>query len=230
MQPSLLFAGTERGAFVSFDDGERWQPLQLNLPTAGVNDLLGPRRRPDRRHRRGASLWVLDDVSPLRQLGAAAGAGALLFPPATAYRLVANQNRDTPLPLDEPRTLNPPAGAVLDYLLPAGTSGPVTLEIARCAQGKVVRSFAQRRAARSARRRANISPTTGCRRPGPAADPGHNRFVWDLRGPRPRALEYEYSIAAVPGADTPELPQGLFALPGTYQVRLTVGGRRPLSR
>jgi photosystem II stability/assembly factor-like uncharacterized protein len=223
VQASLLFAGTSRGAFVSFDDGRTWQPLQLNLPTTGVNDLTV--------HgddliaaTEGRSLWVLDDVSPLRHLAAADRSGALLFPPATAYRLVSNQNRDTPLPLDEPRTLNPPAGAILDYLLPAGTSGPVTLEIVD-AQGHVVRSFASGEAPKRPEAGQYFADDWLQAPTALPASPGHNRFVWDLRGPRPRALEYEYSIAAVPGADTPELPQGLFALPGTYQVRLTVGGR-----
>ena len=136
----------------------------------------------------------------------------------------ANQNRDTPLPLDEPRAFNPPAGAILDYFLPAtpGSGHPGD----RGRQGAGGARLPQRCRRPSGRRPSNISPTPGCSRPRrcrPA--PGHNRFVWDLRGPRPRALEYEYSIAAVPGADTPELPQGLFALPGTYQVRLTADGK-----
>ena len=223
VKEGLLFAGTSRGAFVSFDDGGSWQPLQLNLPTTGINDLTI--------HgddliaaTEGRSLWVLDGYSPLRQRAAGPVADATLFPPATAYRIGANQNRDTPLPLDEPRTLNPPAGAVLDYVLPASVKGPAILEIVD-PQGQVVRSF-----------RSDVTPERPAARqyfPGdwlqaPKAlpmSPGHNRFVWDLRGPRPEALDYDYSIAAVPGADTPELPQGLFALPGTYQVRLTVDGK-----
>jgi photosystem II stability/assembly factor-like uncharacterized protein len=225
VQPGLLFAGTSRGAFVSFDDGERWQPLQLNLPTTGVNDLTI--------HgddlvaaTEGRSLWVLDDMSPLRHLGAAAGdqTGATLLPPAPAYRLVSNQNRDTPLPLDEPRTFNPPAGAIFDYLLPAGTQGQVTLEIVD-GQGKVVRGFASGEPPKRPEAGQYFDDDWLQAPQALPVSAGHNRFVWDLRGPRPRALEYEYSIAAVPGADTPELPQGLFALPGTYQVRLTAGGR-----
>jgi photosystem II stability/assembly factor-like uncharacterized protein len=222
VKPGLLFAGTSRGAFVSFDDGGLWQPLQLNLPTTGVNDLTI--------HgddliaaTEGRSIWVLDGFTPLRQLAAGAPAGATLFPPAAAYRVGANQNRDTPLPVDEPRAFNPPAGAILDYFLPAAR-GPVTLEIVD-GKGQVVRSF--RSDVTPERPEANqyfpdawLQPPTAL-----PARPGHNRFVWNLRGPRPRALEYEYSIAAVPGADTPELPQGLFALPGTYQVRLTADGK-----
>jgi hypothetical protein len=200
--------------------------LQLNLPTTGVNDLTI--------HgadliaaTEGRSLWVLDDYTPLRHLTKemlAGGGGATLFPPAPAYRLSPNQNRDTPLPLDEPRAANPPAGAVIDYLLPAGVKGPVTLEVVD-AKGQVVRRFANNEMPQR--------PEAGqyfdddwlqAPRPLPA-EPGHNRFTWDLRMPRPRALDYDFSIAAVPGADTPVLPQGLFILPGSYQVRLTVGGR-----
>jgi photosystem II stability/assembly factor-like uncharacterized protein len=223
VKPELLFAGTRRGAFVSFDDGGSWQPLQLNLPTTGINDLT-IHGNDLIAATEGRSLWVLDDYSPLRQLipnGRAAS--QILLPPATAYRLGANQNRDTPLPLDEPRTFNPPTGAVIDYELPS-TPGPVTIEIVD-GHGQVVRSF---RSDQTPQR-----PEAGqyfdddwLQPPAPLpARAGHNRFVWDLRTPRPRALEYEYSIAAVPGADTPELPQGLFVQPGKYQVRLTVDGR-----
>ena len=226
-QEGLLFAGTSRGAFVSFDDGAAWQPLQLNLPTTGINDLTI--------HgddliaaTEGRSISVLDGYSPLRHLNAStAPAGATLFPPATAYRVSNNQNRDTPLPLDEPRALNPPAGAVFDYLLPTAPRGPVTLEVLD-AQGEVVRRFASDDAAR--RLEAGQYFAEDWLQPPSVlpARPGHNRFAWDLRGPRPLALEYEYSIAAVPGADTPELPQGLFVCRGaTRSASPSTAGPRP---
>jgi photosystem II stability/assembly factor-like uncharacterized protein len=220
-QPDLLFAGTQRGAFVSFDDGRSWQPLQLNLPTTGVNDLA-IHGNDLIAATEGRSIWVLDDYSPLRHLKNLDAAAALL-PPAPAYRLSPNQNRDTPLPLDEPRAANPPAGAVIDYELPAAVRGPVVLDFVD-SRGKVLRSF---RSDETPKRPKAEQYFTEEWLQAPAAlpaRPGHNRFIWNLRGPRPRALEYEYSIAAVPGADTPELPQGLFILPGTYQVRLTVDG------
>jgi hypothetical protein len=221
-RPGLLFAGTQHGVFVSFDDGGSWQPLQLNLPTTGVNDLTI--------HgddliaaTEGRALWALDAYTPLRQLNGPP-AEALLLPPATAYRLSPNQNRDTPLPLDEPRTFNPPTGAILDYELPPGVHGPVILEIVD-GQRKVVRRFrSDETPARAAADRYFADDWVQPARPLPAAA-GHNRFVWNLRGPRPRAMDYEYSIAAIPGADTPELPQGIFVLPGTYEVRLTVDGK-----
>jgi photosystem II stability/assembly factor-like uncharacterized protein len=223
VQADLLFAGTSRGAYVSFDDGGNWEPLQLNLPTTGVNDLTI--------HgndlivaTQGRALWILDDFTPLRHLGKEAAAGTRLIPPATAYRVNFNQNRDTPLPVDEPRADNPPAGAIFDYLLAAAPQGPVTLEVADD-HGQVVQSFSSDQA--SPRPEARQYFTDEWLEP-PAPLPvraGHNRFVWDLRAPRPQAVGYDFSIAAVPGVDTPILPQGLLVLPGTYEVRLTVDGR-----
>jgi photosystem II stability/assembly factor-like uncharacterized protein len=219
----LLYAGTQHGAFVSFDDGARWQSLQLDLPNTGVNDLVV--------HEsdlviatEGRGLWVLDDVSPLRRLDAArAIAQPTLFPPARAWRLSPNQNRDTPLPLDEPRAENPPAGAVIDYVLPQPPRGALTLEFVN-ADGVVVRSF-ESGAAEPLPPAEQYFSEEWIQRPEPlSARAGHNRFVWNLRQPRPRAISYEYSIAAVPGADTPALPQGIFVLPGRYEVRLKVDG------
>ncbi|HEX3553110.1 MAG TPA: hypothetical protein VIA62_07770 [Thermoanaerobaculia bacterium] len=220
--PTLLYAGTRRGAFVSFDDGGSWQPLQLNLPTTGVNDLT-IHGNDLVAATEGRSLWVLDDVSPLRHLGTAP-ADLTLFPPAPAYRIAFNQNRDTPLPLDEPRTLNPPAGAVIDYWLPATVKGPVTLEIVD-GQGRPVRRFRSDETPERPEGRQYFANDWLQSPSALPARPGHNRFVWDLRTLRPRVEEYEYSIAAVPGADTPELPQGLFVLPGTYEVQLKAEGR-----
>ena len=169
---------------------------------------------------------MLDDLTPLRHLRDLRDPGrdSALFPPATAYRVAASQNRDTPLPLDEPRAPNPPAGAVIDYELAGAPQGPVTLEIAD-AQGQVVRRF--RSDERPARPPADqYFANEWLQTPAPLpARAGHNRLVWDLRGERPRAADYDFSIAAVPGVDTPTLPQGLFVLPGRYEVRLTAGGR-----
>ncbi|HEV2852760.1 MAG TPA: hypothetical protein VHC97_08145 [Thermoanaerobaculia bacterium] len=224
VKPELAFAGTRRGVFVSFDDGGSWQPLQLNLPTTGVNDLTI--------HgddliaaTEGRSIWVLDGYSPLRHFPRQTRAAeAFLVPPATAYRLSPNQNRDTPLPLDEPRASNPPAGAVIDYVLPASVKGPVALEIVD-GKGQVVRRFASDETPKRAGARQYFDDDW-LQPPAPLpARPGHNRFVWNLRTDRPKALDYDFSIAAVPGADTPEVPQGMFVLPGTYQVRLTADGR-----
>jgi photosystem II stability/assembly factor-like uncharacterized protein len=221
VRPDLLFAGTRTGVHVSFDGGGSWQPLQLDFPTTGVNDLA-VHGNDLVAATQGRALWVLDDVTPLRHLKREVG--TVLIPPAKAYRVSANQNRDTPLPLDEPRSANPLTGAVIDYVLPAGTRGPVVLEIVE-GGGKVVRSFRSDEAPQ--RPPANQYFDDDWLLP-PAPLParaGHNRFVWNLRLARPKAPDYDYSIAAVPGVDTPILPQGVMAAPGRYEVRLTVDGR-----
>ncbi len=221
VRADLLYAGTSRGAWVSFDDGASWQPLQLNLPTTGVNDLtVHGADLIAATH--GRALWVLDDVTPLRHL-AVGGTAPRLLPPAPAWRLSANQNKDTPLPLDEPRTENPPAGAILDYLLPAEIAGPVVLEIADT-QGRVLRSFRSDVTPEAPEASKYFADAWLTRLAPLPARPGHNRFVWDLREPRPTGADAEFSIAALPGS-TPILPQGLLAPPGTYEVRLTVAGR-----
>jgi photosystem II stability/assembly factor-like uncharacterized protein len=220
----LLYAGTQRGVSISFDDGQSWQSLQLDLPSTGVNDLLV--------HgddlviaTQGRGIWLLDDMTPLRHLDAETiAAGATLFPPANALRLSPNQNRDTPLPIDEPRAENPPSGAVIDYLLASEPHGPVTLEFVN-SKGEVVRTF-RSDAVEPAATAEQYFSDEWIQPPEPLpARAGHNRFVWNLRHERPRAISYEYSIAAVPGADTPALPQGIFVLPDRYEVRLSVDGR-----
>ena len=130
-----------------------------------------------------------------------------LLPPAPAVRLRLNQNKDTPLPPEEPRGENPPTGAVLDYLLPQAAQGPVVLEIYDAA-GARVRRFASDES--PVRPRAGVYFTDHWLAEAelPPTTPGHHRFVWDLRRERPRALDYDYSIAAIPGQETPAAPQG----------------------
>jgi photosystem II stability/assembly factor-like uncharacterized protein len=221
-RPGLLYAGTSRGVHVSFDDGDHWQSLQLDLPTSGVNDLLV--------HRgdlvaatQGRAIWVLDALAPLRYLAQAApGPQAELVAPDAATRLRFNQNRDTPLPPEEPTGENAPAGAVLDYILPADFSGGVKLEIF-AEDGSLVRSFDSEAPPAVAKARVYFAATwLGHPRALPAT-PGHHRFVWNLRYAPPPTIESEYSIAAVPERETPVLPQGAFVLPGTYTVTLTAG-------
>src|SRR5206468_757517 len=136
----LLFAGTERAVFVSFNDGDDWQPLRLNMPATSIRDLVihdddvvvGTH---------GRSFWILDNIMPLRQLNAeVASAEAFLFRPQVAYRVRWNLNTDTPLPPEEPAGHNPPDGAVIDYFLKSPSAGPITLEILD-SQNKVVRRF-----------------------------------------------------------------------------------------
>jgi photosystem II stability/assembly factor-like uncharacterized protein len=221
-QPGLLYAGTRAGVFVSFDDGAHWQPLQLNMARTGVNDLL-PHGNDLIAATQGRSIWVLDDATPLRYLDKLTAAPNLTQP-ATAIRLSKNENRDTPLPPEIPTTPNPPTGAILDYYLPHDFQNPVVLEILN-AKNEVVRTF--RTDDKPMRSEAEqyfsdfwLKPLT----PLPAR-PGHTRFVWDLRYPRPKAPKYSYSIAAVPDQDTAVEPQGMLVLPGRYTVRLTIGGK-----
>ncbi len=224
VRAGLLYGGTDAGVYVSFDDGEHWGPLQQNLPTAWVRDLLvhdGDLIAATQ----GRAIWTLDDLSPLRQFTPAVKAApAHLFQPAPALRVRADENKDTPLPPETPLGENPPAGAVIDYWLGSAPKTPVTLEV-RDADGRIVARFASDDRPKP--------PTTeryfakGWTRP-PAplpATPGLHRFVWNLRYPRPEAIKYEYSIAAVWGHDTPVAPLGPYVLPGVYQVVLRVDGQ-----
>ncbi|HET6545641.1 MAG TPA: hypothetical protein VFG55_02715, partial [Rhodanobacteraceae bacterium] len=220
----LLYAGTDQGVYVSFDDGGQWQSLQRNLPTAWVRDLLV--------HdddlivaTQGHAIWVLDDVAPLRQMPQAlAQRGAFLVTPADAWRLRRSENRDTPLPPETPLGKNPPAGAIIDYTLPAAAQTPVVLEI-RDGAGKLVRRFASDSKApwRNAERYFGTDWIREPARPGTAA--GAHRFVWDLHYPRPRSIGYQFSIAAIHDQDTLLKPLGPLVPPGRYDVVLMVDGK-----
>jgi len=221
----LLFAGTERSVYVSFDDGAHWQSLRLDLPASSVRDLVV--------HdtdlvvaTHGRSFWVLDDITPLRQIGAAAAAAAAgrayLYRPAPAVRVRWNENTDTPLPPDEPAGRNPPDGAIVDYYLARPAAGPVVLEI-RDRSGALVRRFASDDRPEGPDTTVNI-PLSWVR-PSPvlATDRGMHRFVWDLHAAPPAALQHAYPISAIRG-DTPREPRGPWVLPGSYTVRLAVDG------
>jgi photosystem II stability/assembly factor-like uncharacterized protein len=220
--PHLLYAGTELGVFVSFNDGDRWQPLQLNLPVTSVRDLVV--------HEddlviatHGRSFWVLDDVTPLRQQTALLAAkGPYLFAPAAAVRVRRDANTDTPLPPEEPVGQNPPDGAMLDYFLPAAPKQPLKIEILD-AGGKLVRTYLS--TDRQEPDEPLNVPTYWVRPPKVlSTTPGMHRWVWDLRSAPPASLTHDYPIAAI-YHDTPREPLGVFVLPGTYTVRLTVDGR-----
>ncbi len=226
VRKGLLYAGTELGVYVSFDDGAHWQSLQLNLPVASVRDLvIKDNDLVVATH--GRSFWILDNLTPLRQFDAAAvmrGDNAHLYNPAAAIRLRQNENRDTPLPPETPTGQNPSTGAIIDYDLKSVPEGALTIEILD-ARGSLVRKFSSTDATRKVEDVQSFA-TYWLRPPAPPTkNAGHNRFVWDLRYAQPRALHYEYNIAAVPNVDTPADPQGALVLPGVYQVRLTVNGR-----
>ena len=222
----LLFAGTENSVWVSFDDGAHWQSLQLNLPHTSMRDLwihdddliVGTH---------GRSFWILDDMAPLREVANLGGsADAHFFTPAPAFRIQRNTYTDTPLPPDEPVASNPPDGVVIDYYLAHAASTPVILEILD-AHGQHVRKFSgtDKPPVTEEELKKQLIPLDWLRpfRSLPSAA-GMHRWVWDLHYPAPEATHHEYPISAIPG-DTPRLPLGPTALPGTYTARLTANGK-----
>jgi photosystem II stability/assembly factor-like uncharacterized protein len=225
VRKGLLFAGTENSVWVSFDDGDHWQSLQLNLPHTSMRDLwiqendliVGTH---------GRSFWILDDIAPLREAASLANGDAHLFTPAPAYRVQRDTNTDTPLPPDEPFAANPPDGAIIDYYLAHASSTPVTLEILD-AQGKLIRKFSSedKPGVNDEELRKQLIPLYWLR-PFRALpnDAGMHRWVWDLHYPAPDSPRHEYPIAAIPG-DTPRYPLGPTALPGSYTARFTANGK-----
>src|SRR5207248_6480631 len=219
----LVFAGTETGIYVSFDAGDHWQSLQLNLPTASIRDLVI--HGDDvvvATHGRG--FWILDDISSLRQLSVQfAAEESHLFQPQTAIRLRRSENSDTPLTPELPAGENPPTGAVIDYLLKATPVNGVTLEILDGAV-KLIRKFSSSEQPP----RPEKPPAIADYWFKPAAPLGNkaglNRFVWDLRYPPPPTIETSYSISSIYGQDAIREPEGPLALAGNYRVRLTVAG------
>lgn len=215
----LLFAGTELGVFISFDDGDHWQSLQLNLPPASMRDLVI--HEDDlivATHGRG--FWVLDDITPLRQLSEeVVKSKAYLFHPADAFITPPYSENGTPQPRDEPLAENPPYGAVIDYYLKSNISGPVVLEIFNPA-GESIRRYS------SEDRIPELNPDTldipAFWRPKPptlSTAAGMHRWVWDLR-PTPTEDRSARGGGGVFGGRG-----GAAVLPGTYTVNLTVGGK-----
>ena len=227
VRKGLLFAGTEKAVWVSWDDGDHWQSLQLNLPHTSMRDLwIHDNDLIVATH--GRSFWILDDITPLRQMReTVAQSDAYLFEPAPAYRVRRDTNTDTPLPPDEPTARNPPDGALIDYWLAQASSGPVTLEILE-ANGRLVRRSSSTdppEVIEEELKKSAPVPLYWIRRPKRLSGAaGMHRWVWDLREPPPKSEDHEYPISAIPG-DTPRSPLGPNVLPGRYTVRLTVGGR-----
>ena len=221
----LVFAGTESSMYVSFNDGDDWQSLMLNLPNTSYrdiqihgNDLIVGTY--------GRSFWILDDISPLRQMTAATASEAVhFFKPGDAIRVRRDVNGDTPFPPEVPHGENPPVGAILYYWLASKPSGDITLEVSD-ASGKIVRHMSS----------APVTPISDSLqaipefwkevvRPMPTA-PGTNRTNWDLRYDHPPTFTHSYAsvMGAVPH-ETPWSPEGPLALPGVYTLKLTVDGK-----
>ncbi len=219
----LLFAGTERSVYVSFDDGDHWQSLRLNLPPSSIRDLVV--------HNddvvvgtHGRSFWILDNITPLRQAGAqAANAEVYVFKPQTTYRVRRNNNTDTPLPPEEPAGQNPPDGAMIDYWLKSPPSGPLVLQIYD-ASNRLVRRFSSADKPGPINEKELNVPTYWIRPSRTLSTAaGMRRFVWDLHYPEPDVLEREYPISAI-YHDTPQYPLGAAVLPGKYSISLSADG------
>jgi photosystem II stability/assembly factor-like uncharacterized protein len=224
VRQGLLFAGTERAVFVSFNDGDDWQPLRLNMPATSIRDLVvhgddlvvGTH---------GRSFWILDDITPLRQLDAQVAAAEVhLFRPQVAYRVRWNVNTDTPLPPEEPAGQNPPDGAILNYYLKADAAGPVTLEILDD-RGKLVRRYSSADKAEPVAEKELDIPTYWIRPPRLLSSAaGSHRFAWDLHYPPPEGGRRSYPMTAI-YRDTPSVPVGPWVMPGQYVVRFTANGK-----
>jgi photosystem II stability/assembly factor-like uncharacterized protein len=236
VDPDLLYAGTETGAWVSFDRGYHWQSLQLNLPNTVVSDMV-VKDNDLVISTYGRGLWILDDVTPLRQAVRAVESKteAYLYRPETTYRVRWDNDQDTPLPPEVPAGKNPPEGAIIDYLLKAPAKGPITLSFYN-AQGQLIRRYS------------SIPPKPDTSMPDvpmywfkpPVVLPttaGEHRIAWDLKYSPPPSITYgyfgglldytEYTLTwhAIKG-ETPRVqPTGPLVVPGTYQVRLRVDGQ-----
>ncbi len=223
----LLFAGTERSVYVSWDDGDHWQSLKMNLPPTSIRDLVV--------HHddvvvgtHGRSFWILDNITPLRQLSAeVVDSTAHLFAPQVTYRVRRNNSTDTPLPPEEPGGQNPPDGAMIDYWInsKAAASGPVTLEIVDTSSGKAVRRFSSADKPEAVNAKEFNVPMYWVRPVRTlSAGAGMHRFLWDLTYPAPDVLTRDYPGSAI-YHDTPLYPLGATVLPGQYNVVLTVSGK-----
>ncbi len=214
VRKSLLFAGTEQGVFVSFDGGAHWQSLQQNLPMTSVRDIdVHGDDLVIATHGRG--FWIMDDITALRQIDRPAAAGAILFKPADAIRVRTPRYTGTPMPKDEPVAANPPAGAIIDYVLPKIVNGPVKLTILDSSNHKVCSFSSADKIARSNPAKLEYAPQW---MPPPmilSAAPGMHRFVWDLHYPKPPAA----------GCNT-LLEDGVLAPPGKYTIELDVDNRQ----
>jgi photosystem II stability/assembly factor-like uncharacterized protein len=212
-QKNLLYAGTEFGIYVSFDDGENWQSLQLNLPVSSIRDMsVNGSDLIVATH--GRSFWVLDNIAPLRQAAAAQEKSAYLYAPPTAVRVDNDGFLGTPLPPEEPQADNPPDGAIVDYYL-HGDPAKVSLEILD-AQGHVIRHYSSEDKTTIKRPLLPIAERWFPKPQVLETSRGEHRFIWDLH--------VGSSGAEMDDDDSDSIPAGPRVPPGAYIVRLTVDG------
>jgi photosystem II stability/assembly factor-like uncharacterized protein len=231
-QRGLLFAGTETTVYVSFDNGDHWQSLRQNLPSTSVRDLTVHTDY----HMNdlvistyGRGFWVLDDITPLRQIAADAEAisscPAYLFQPEEAIRARINSNWDQPFSIEVPHAPNVPYGAIVDYYLSQVPDGPIQLQVFD-SHGQLVRTMSS----------ILPPPIDGAAYPyywlaapetrALSAHIGMNRINWNLQYDDPPALRHdlENEMNMVPGSTTPG-PHGTQVIPGVYTLKLTVDGQ-----
>ena len=221
-QKGLLYAGTETQVYVSFDDGDHWQSLRLNMPPSSVRDLAV--KDDDLiagTHGRG--FLILDNVTPLRQIAAHVQADKpVLYTPQHALRIRNDMNPPTPWPPDMATGDNPPSGAMIDYFLPAAAASAVTLEIVD-SKGAVVSRYRSTDPVPPLDPRYPV-PTLWARPPRMlSAAPGHHRFLWDMHYPQVPGMSTEPDADQAVPHDTPQVETSPWVMPGMYQVRLSVG-------
>jgi len=221
VRKGLLFAGSENAVYVSFDAGEHWQSLQLNMPSTSIRDLvikdddlvIGTH---------GRSFWILDNISSLRQLNSSTKNQLALFKPQVATRIRWNMNTDTPLPPEEPAGENPPDGAMIEYYLPSNTNEVVQIDILN-QQKEIVRTFKSNDTLYTIpelniplywiRPQSILSNKTGM-----------HRLLWDMKY-APLNLPVSYPMTAVKYNTAPDA-NAPWVLPGLYTVRITVGNQQ----
>ena len=231
-QPGLLFAGTETTVYVSFDNGDHWQTLRQNLPSTSIRDLTVHTDH----HQNdlvigtyGRGFWVLDDITPLRQIAAHAteirASSAYLFEPEEAIRARNNSNWDQPFSIEVPHATNVPYGVIVDYYLSHPPSGPIQLQILD-AHGDLVRTITSTLPppieGEAYPRYWLASPESRAL----STHAGLNRINWDLYYDDPPAVRHdlENEMNMVEGSTTPG-PHGPQVIPGVYTLKLTVEGQ-----
>ena len=220
VRKGLLFAGSENAVYFSLDAGENWQSLRLNMPASSIRDLvikdddlvIGTH---------GRSFWILDNITPIRQINLNKTKETVLFKPQKAIRVRWNMNTDTPLPPEEPAGENPPDGAMIDYYLNSNSSGPVKLEILN-AKGEIIRTFSSNDTLYTI---PEVNIPLYWIRPQQilAATKGAHRFLWDMKY-TPLNTPAAYPMTAIIH-NTPPDATAPWVMPGNYKIRLTVDGK-----